>query len=214
MCDFNFTGFSDQFSFIINKSTNFCDRNLNEVLSLVVSNFTSNYVFNWSCYFDKKLEYPPSFRGETMLMPSESYLIKYILTKQHECYILNLNSTLYSALIGQYKNYDQNECEDLSSIDLANLKNIKLKTLKDKNCTANTLPNADALDLIRNEIKTIADINEYLFKNFNINYNNEPEIFKKGSLIYFDSSDKIRTLNTKLNEESFNFSSNKISIEF
>ena len=38
-----------------------------------------------------------------------------------------------------------------------------------------------------------ADKNEILFSRFKINYNNEPEIYKKGSVVFRDVNNPIRT---------------------
>ena len=204
-------GFSDQFSFVLNKSSDFCGRNLTDILSVVVSSFTSNYVFNWRAYFDdEQLKYPPAFKGSTMLLPSEESLISYLLTKQHECYILNLNATLYSALIGRYRSYDSDAS---GSCKLAEHQNGNSNNNSNGNELASEggdaprnvrrpLSNEDALNLIKNEIDSISKINEFLFKKYAINYNNEPELFRKGSLIQFDvKTNQLNTYNLKLNSK-------------
>ena len=161
---------------------------------MIVSNFTSNYVFNWSRYFDGQLQYAPTFKGNYLLIPTEEYLIKYLKTKEHECYILNLNRTLYAALIGEYRNYILDLEDNEYKLNEDNLKGNKQSSTK-------IVKNEKALNLIKNEIDSIAKINEHLFKHYDINYNNELELFKKGTLMFFDTSNQIKSSNSKVTDQ-------------
>ena len=194
-------GFSDQFSFVLDRSSDFCGRNLTDILSVLVSSFTSNYVFNWRTYFDKQLKYAPAFKGTTLLLPNEESLVSYLLTKQHECYILNLNSTLYSALVGRYRRYDLNESDGYKLVEhqIGGELPPENKGETQKNARL-PLSNEDALSLIKNEIDSVSKINEFLFKEYGINYNNEPELFRKGSLIRLDpKTSRLDSYHLKLN---------------
>lgn len=189
-------GFSDQFIFVFKKTSTFCDLNLSDILSVIVSNFTSNYVFNWSKFFDCKLQYAPAFKANYLLFPVEFYLIQYILAKHHECYISNLNATLYSALIGQYKGYK------LTKNGNYELESNQLESKLDDQKQFKIYTNESALNLIKNQINSISKINEYLFHEYDLNYNNELEIFRKGTFFHFDEQDQlIKSYNMKLNEQ-------------
>lgn len=186
---------------MINRCTNFCDRNLAELLSVIVSNFTSNYVFNWKRYFGiDELQNAPTFRASTLLIPNEENLVTYLLTKQHECYIKNLNNTLYCALVGEYRRYslDAMSCDPDSTLDKRDDLTYKIEeTVQRKKCVSDV----EAVRLIQNEINSISKINEYLFKEFGINYNNELELFRKGTLTHLNRSGEVRCFNGKLNDE-------------
>ena len=194
-------GFADQFSFVFNRSSDFCGRNLTDILSVVVSSFASHYVFNWRTYFEEQLKYAPAFKGSTLLLPTEESLISYLLTKQHECYITNLNSTLYAALVGRHRSYESDASGACKLIEHLYGNNSRVGQEADSARTnaRRPLSNEDALNLIETEIDSISKINEFLFKEYNINYNNEPELFRKGCLIAFDAkTDQLNSYHLKL----------------
>ena len=59
-------GESDEFSFVLRKSTSLFQRRASKIVSVLVSLFASAFVFHWKDYFDvvtDPLQYPPSFDG-------------------------------------------------------------------------------------------------------------------------------------------------------
>ena len=141
-------GQSDEFSFAFKKNAKLYNRRHEKILTNVVSQFTSAFVFNWQKIFvnGPELKYPPCFDGRVVLYPSFQNLKDYFSWRYVDCHINDLYNTTFWALVQQGK----------MSKDEAH------KKLK------GTLSN---------------DKNEILFSQFNINYNNQPEVYKKGSLI-------------------------------
>ena len=141
-------GQSDEFSFAFKKNAKLYNRRHEKILTNVVSQFTSAFVFNWPKIFvnGPELKYPPCFDGRVVLYPSFQNLKDYFSWRYVDCHINDLYNTTFWALVQEAK----------LSKDEAH------KKLK------GTLSN---------------DKNEILFSQFNINYNNQPEVYKKGSLI-------------------------------
>jgi len=140
-------GQSDEFSFVFRKEAEIFQRRSEKIITTLVSQFASAFVFYWQDYFpDLKLEYPPSFDGRIVLYPSDKNLRDYLSWRQADCHINNLYNTTFWSLVLQ-----------------------------------GGLTNNDAQKKLS---KTLAaDKHEILFSEFEINYNNEPEIFRKGTIL-------------------------------
>lgn len=165
------SGQSDEFSFIFSPFSQLFNRRQNKLISLIVSSFSSAYVFNWTKYFsDSRLNYPPSFDARCVLYPDEKTILDYLKWRQVDCHINNLYNTTFYALTQQYVNYSIND----GSIVLTPLKS---------NLPART-PQEAVVDLKGTLAKDKHDI---MFLKYNINYNNELEQFKKGSLLILDA---------------------------
>ena len=63
-------GESDEFSFIFKRKTTLFNRRSIKILTTIVSQFTSMYVFYWSEFMKTPLQYPPSFEGRIVVYPS------------------------------------------------------------------------------------------------------------------------------------------------
>ena len=141
-------GQSDEFSFAFKKNARLYNRRHEKILTNVVSQFTSAFVYYWPKIFSngEELKYPPCFDGRVVLYPSFQNLKDYFSWRYVDCHINDLYNTTFWALVQEGKmNKDQ--------------AHQKLK---------GTLSN---------------DKNEILFSQFNINYNNQPEVYKKGTLL-------------------------------
>ena len=137
-------GQSDEFSFAFKKNARLYNRRHEKILTNVVSQFTSAFVYYWPKIFSngEELKYPPCFDGRVVLYPSFQNLKDYFSWRYVDCHINDLYNTTFWALVQEGKmNKDQ--------------AHQKLK---------GTLSN---------------DKNEILFSQFNINYNNQPEVYKK-----------------------------------
>ena len=141
-------GQSDEFSFAFKKNARLYNRRHEKILTNVVSQFTSAFVYYWPKIFvnGPELKYPPCFDGRIVLYPSFQNLKDYFSWRYVDCHINDLYNTTFWALVQEGK----------MSKDEAHQ---KLK---------GTLSN---------------DKNEILFSQFKINYNNQPEVYKKGSLV-------------------------------
>ncbi|THU89672.1 tRNAHis guanylyltransferase [Dendrothele bispora CBS 962.96] len=95
-------GESDEYSFLLRKSTSLHNRRQAKIVSTLTSLFTSNYVFHWSKFFpDVALEYPPSFDGRIVLYPSAKEIRDYFAWRQTDTHINNLYNTTFWALVQQ-----------------------------------------------------------------------------------------------------------------
>lgn len=158
-----------------------------KLVATIVSTFTAHYIFNWSGQFpDKPLSPPlPSFDGRAVCYPSLQNLRDYLSWRQADCkpicccvmgrwlltrsgHINNLYNTAFWALI-QQGGLDAKEAEKLLSVSL--------------DSPTHCLDPRIGLTL---KGTLAADKNEILFSRFQVNYNNEPEIFKKGSVVFRD----------------------------
>ncbi|KAI6155849.1 Thg1 C terminal domain-containing protein [Pisolithus tinctorius] len=95
-------GESDEFSFLLRRSTNLYNRRQAKILTTLTSYFTSCYVFHWSKYFpDTSMRYPPSFDGRIVLYPDERSVRDYFSWRQADTHINNLYNTAFWALVKQ-----------------------------------------------------------------------------------------------------------------
>ncbi|KAL0945493.1 hypothetical protein HGRIS_000978 [Hohenbuehelia grisea] len=95
-------GESDEFSFLLRKSTSLYNRRQSKICSTLTSLFTSAYVFHWKTFFpDTSLQYPPSFDGRIVLYPSQREIRDYFSWRQADTHINNLYNTVFWALVLQ-----------------------------------------------------------------------------------------------------------------
>ncbi|KAI8973236.1 Thg1 C terminal domain-containing protein [Mycotypha africana] len=93
-------GQSDEYSFIIPKSSSLFSRRSSKISSTIVSLFASNYVMHWSEYFgDSKLQYAPCFDSRIVCYPNDKILKDYLSWRQADCHINNLYNTTFWALV-------------------------------------------------------------------------------------------------------------------
>ncbi|XP_011609121.1 probable tRNA(His) guanylyltransferase isoform X2 [Takifugu rubripes] len=155
-------GQSDEFSFIFKKTSTLFKRRASKLMTHVVSQFSSSYVFYWKEFFgDQPLLYPPGFDGRVVLYPTNHNLRDYLSWRQADCHINNLYNTVFWTLV-QKGGLTTTEAEDRLKGTLA------------------------------------ADKNEILFSEFNINYNNESAIHRKGTILIWEMQEETVTKRTKL----------------
>ncbi|KAA1467192.1 tRNAHis guanylyltransferase [Dentipellis sp. KUC8613] len=95
-------GESDEFSFLLRKSTALYNRRHAKIVTTLTSYFTSSYVLHWPEYFpNTPLRYPPSFDGRIVLYPSEKEVRDYFAWRQADTHINNLYNTAFWALVQQ-----------------------------------------------------------------------------------------------------------------
>ncbi|XP_077212685.1 tRNA(His) guanylyltransferase 2-like isoform X2 [Tasmannia lanceolata] len=93
-------GVSDEYSFILKKTSQLYERRASKILSLTVSFFSSVYGFMWKEFFpNKKLKYPPYFDGRVVCYPSAKILQDYLAWRQVDCHINNQYNTCFWALV-------------------------------------------------------------------------------------------------------------------
>ncbi|KAK0734232.1 tRNAHis guanylyltransferase-domain-containing protein [Lasiosphaeria miniovina] len=151
-------GVSDEYSFVLHKTCTLFERRASKLVSTVVSTFTAYYIFLWSTYFpETPLTAPlPSFDSRAVCYPSLQNLRDYMSWRQVDCHINNLYNTTFWALI---------QLGGMSSTEAGEKLSVSLRS------------NGNGFS---------KDKNELLYSQFSINYNNEPEIYKKGSVVSRD----------------------------
>ena len=95
---------------MFHKRSRFFNRRQNKLISIVVSAFSSAFVFHWPRFFGPSaasphptpLHYPPSFDSRCVLYPTESDVIDYLKWRQVDCHINNVYNTTFYALTQQY----------------------------------------------------------------------------------------------------------------
>ncbi|KAJ4832535.1 tRNA-His guanylyltransferase [Turnera subulata] len=93
-------GVSDEYSFVLKRDCSFYQRQASDIVSVIVSFFTSSYVMKWKVFFpQKELKYPPSFDGRAVCYPSTEILRDYLSWRQVDCHINNQYNTCFWMLV-------------------------------------------------------------------------------------------------------------------
>ncbi|CAJ2500106.1 Uu.00g029590.m01.CDS01 [Anthostomella pinea] len=160
-------GVSDEYSFVLHKSCTLFERRSSKLITTISSTFTAYYVHLWSSYFpDTPLSSPlPSFDGRAVCYPSVQNLRDYMSWRQVDCHINNLYNTTFWSLI-QLGGMEAKDAEKFLAVSAH--------------------PSRKSPKLIGMQPTLSADKNEILFSKFKINYNNEPEVFRKGTVVFRD----------------------------
>ncbi|XP_027355426.1 tRNA(His) guanylyltransferase 1-like [Abrus precatorius] len=97
-------GVSDEYSFILKKTSNLYQRRANRITSAIVSFFTSSYVMRWKDFFaQNELKYAPSFDGRAVCYPSIEILRDYLSWRQVDCHINNQYNSCFWKLVSSGK---------------------------------------------------------------------------------------------------------------
>lgn len=92
-------GQSDEYSFVLPKTSNLFSRRTDKLLSLTVSSFSSAYVLLWPEYFKSPLQTLPTFDGRLISFPTFKNLRDYLSWRQADCHINNLYNTCFWNLV-------------------------------------------------------------------------------------------------------------------
>ncbi|KAF0299632.1 putative tRNA(His) guanylyltransferase [Amphibalanus amphitrite] len=154
-------GQSDEYSFVFRRQTTVYRRRASKLMSQVVSQFSSSYVFHWpSVMGARALRQPPTFDGRVVLYPTDRNLRDYLSWRQADCHI---NNPLQHGLLGAGQPRRSHQ------------------------------RSGTAEERLRHTLA--ADKNEILFSEFGINYNDEPALYRKGTVI-------VRSLETPGEQDS------------
>ncbi|GAB1212375.1 hypothetical protein ATERTT37_001513 [Aspergillus terreus] len=127
-----------------------------KLVTTIVSTFTAHYVYQWGTYFPDTPLQPPH-------LPSfDGRAVVYPNTR----------------IFRDYMSWRQVDCYSCEKGHINNLYNTTFWTMVQQGGMSNT----DAEQELKGTVSS--DKNEILFKRFGINYNNEEEIYKKGSVLY------------------------------
>lgn len=102
--------------------------------------------------------------------------------RQVDCHINNLYNTAFYALTGEYTKYQLQDTSNRDSVIITKFREMQLKHL----VTGDVLKPAQLSNYEAEQRlcgTNSSDKNEILFQEFGINYNNELEQFKKGTLV-------------------------------
>ncbi|KAJ7948127.1 tRNA(His) guanylyltransferase [Quillaja saponaria] len=90
--------------FVLRKNSHLYQRRASEIVSSVVSFFTSVYVMRWKDFFLKKeLKCPPSFDGRAVCYPSSEILRDYLSWRRVNCHINNRYNSCFWKLVASGK---------------------------------------------------------------------------------------------------------------
>ncbi|GER35126.1 tRNA(His) guanylyltransferase 1 [Striga asiatica] len=104
-------GVSDEYSFVLKRESQLYGRHASDIVSAVVSFFSSVYTMKWNEFFPhKELKYPPYFDGRAVCYPSCEILRDYLSWRQVDCHINNQYNTCFWMLVksGKSKSEAQN----------------------------------------------------------------------------------------------------------
>jgi tRNA(His) guanylyltransferase len=159
-------GVSDEYSFVFHKSTRLFERRAAKLVSTVVSTFTAFYVHLWGKFIEGvELEAGclPTFDGRAVCYPSVGNLRDYMRWRQVDCKSSVFGGRAYCSPSAGHIN---------------NLYNTTFWAMIQKGGLDSTAAEAELQGTVS------SDKNEILFSRYGINYNNEPELFKKGSVVF------------------------------
>ncbi|XP_073119038.1 tRNA(His) guanylyltransferase 2-like isoform X2 [Henckelia pumila] len=93
-------GVSDEYSFVLKKESQLYGRRASEIVSAIVSYFSSMYTMKWKDFFPhKEMMYPPYFDGRAICYPSSQILRDYLAWRQVDCHINNQYNTCFWMLV-------------------------------------------------------------------------------------------------------------------
>lgn len=130
-------GVSDEYSFVLKKDCQLHQRHASEIVSVIVSLFSSMYTMKWKEFFPKKqLKDTPHFDGRAVCYPSSEILRDYIAWRQVDCHINNQYNTCFWMLVKSGKT--KSEAQEYLKGTQAQVKNKLL--LEEFDIDYNTLP--------------------------------------------------------------------------
>ncbi|CAN7115342.1 unnamed protein product [Brassica rapa subsp. narinosa] len=103
-------GFSDEYSFVLKKTSRFYQRRASKILSLVASFFAAAYVTKWKEFFPhRKLEYAPSFTSKVVTCATPEVLQVYLAWRQQDCHAKNQYETCFWMLVKSGKTISETQ---------------------------------------------------------------------------------------------------------
>jgi len=92
-------GQSDEYSFVLHKTSNLYSRRSSKLVSVLVSTFTAAFVHGWGDHFHFAMEYLPAFDARAVVYPTDEILRDYLAWRQADCHINNQYNTCFWSLI-------------------------------------------------------------------------------------------------------------------
>ena len=170
-------GVSDEYSFVFERDTKLFERRRDKLVSTVCSTFTAAYVQLWDSYFTRSTsssQGPDDFGGDADHEETGGSLDLSMLPT------FDARAILYPTIVNlrDYLSWRQVDCH------INNLYNTTFWSLVQNPTLQGGKPlgQREAEGALKGTVA--ADKHEILFSRFGINYNNEPEMYRKGSIIY------------------------------
>lgn len=160
-------GVSDEYSFVFDRSTSMFDRRRDKLVSTVVSTFTAAYVLLWPRFFTAPSNTPSLDQAVNDSDEQMGLDLAYLPTFDGRAVVYPTNANLRD-----YLSWRQVDCH------INNLYNTTFWAL----VLQGGLSQTAAEEHLKGTVSS--DKNEILFSRFGINYNTEPEMYKKGSCIF------------------------------
>lgn len=173
----------DKVDFVIGKNSMLHQRRRYKLLTYLVSCMTASYVRLWPKFFeDINMDELPLFDAKIYLLPNDQLLRDILTMHQMNHHLDNLKYTLMLAINNSQKHADasicSNDCEDeVITVDAVDDSKSKFTGLPGEETSS--IPKLTQIPTNEKE----AYYNEALFAQFDINYNSEPEVHKKGKVL-------------------------------
>jgi len=182
-------GHSDEFSFLIRSSSSLLSRRVFKITSMIPVVFATYYNSNWDRFFQDSLsgavtekKYDAWFDARPKEYPNFKAVIDYFRWRQVDCHINNLYNTTLHAMSGRYVRYELLSQPDASMSGVESLKTVKRTPITD--WIKDQSKFSSAKEATEQLSKTVSsDKHDIMFLRYGINYNNELEQFKKGSIL-------------------------------
>ncbi|KAF2215875.1 hypothetical protein CERZMDRAFT_35128 [Cercospora zeae-maydis SCOH1-5] len=149
-------GQSDEYSFVFHESTTLFERRSAKLSTSVATMFTAEYVMQWREFFPEE----------------EMKLCRPFPTFDGRCVCYPKKS-----ILRDYLSWRQADCH-INNLYNTTFWSLVLKGGEDGQGMSGT----EAEKMLKGTLAS--DKNEILWKNFGVNYNDEEEVFKKGSVLY------------------------------
>lgn len=160
-------GVSDEYSFVFDRSTSLFERRRDKLVSTVVSTFTAAYVQLWPQNFPSQSSTQPPGGVENAGAAQAGLDLAHLPTFDGRAVVYPTNANLRD-----YLAWRQVDCH------INNLYNTTFWAL----VLQGGLSQTAAEEHLKGTVSS--DKNEILFSRFGVNYNSEPEMYKKGSCIF------------------------------
>lgn len=197
-------GHSDEFSFLIRSTSTLLSRRVFKITSMIPVVFATRYNSRWDHYFGDpsrgdvtKREYDAWFDARPKEYANYRSVINYFRWRQIDCHINNLYNTTLHALTGRYVRHElvpvtehDEAQEPLYEDGSGNGKMFRLKRTPISEWIQDSsrfLSARAATDKLCHTVS--ADKHDILFLDHKINYNNELEQFKKGTILVDTNKD-------------------------
>ncbi|KIW94315.1 uncharacterized protein Z519_05631 [Cladophialophora bantiana CBS 173.52] len=172
-------GVSDEYSFVFHRSATLFERRRDKIVSTVVSTFTAAYVLGWDLFFCPEQEGVKEGAKQQEEGEEKDESARPAAAQKSKMLSMDMLPTFDGRAVcypswgnlRDYLSWRQVDCH------INNLYNTTFWALVQQGGMTHTA----AEEFLKGTVSS--DKNEILFSRFGINYNDEPDMFKKGSVV-------------------------------